>query len=136
MNSFKTRSSAKKNILTTIITFIPMFALAFLGLKIAVITWLFFEGILLLTFCFLLLLVSKTHWEIEFKGDRILLYNTGNRQSYIFEQLQQSDFHIRQSKKQKIKNTCDMKLSDAPFVFSDVEAYEEMQTYIQNNFPA
>ena len=69
------------------------------------------------------------------KGDSVLLYNTGNRQSYIFNQLRQSDFHIQQSEKQKGKNTCDMKLADAPFVFSDVQACQEMQAYIRKNFP-
>ena len=61
MHSFKTRSGARKNILTMVFTFIPMFALAFLGLKIAVSTWLFFEGILGITFCVCPILVSRTH---------------------------------------------------------------------------
>jgi len=44
---------------------------------------------------------SKTHWEIRFENNKVMIYNTGNRQSYIFEQLKQSDFHIKQSEKQK-----------------------------------
>ncbi len=135
MNRFKTRSTARKSVLTVTYTFIPMFALAFLGLKVAVATWLFFEIILLLTFGFTLFLSAKTHWEIQFENDKVLVYNTGNRQSYIFEQLRQSDFHIKQSEKQKAKNTCDMKLEDAIFVFSDVQSCQEMLAYIQENFP-
>ena len=135
MHSFKTRSTAEKSVRAVIFTFIPMFALAFLGLKIALATWLFFEIILLLVFGVCLLLVSKTHWEIEFKGDHILLYNTGNRQSYVLEALKQSDFHIKQNEKQTQKNTCDLKITDLPFAFYDVQSCKQMQTYIQENFP-
>lgn len=136
MNSFRTRSSARKSVLTIIYTFIPMFALAFLGLKIAVTTWLFFEIVLLLTFGFTLFLTAKTHWEIQFENDKVIVYNTGNRQSYVFEQIKQSDFHIKQSQKQKEKNTCDMKIEDAVFAFYDVQSCQEMLGYIRENFPA
>ena len=135
MSSFKTRSTAHKSVLTVIYTFIPLFALAFLGLKVAVATWLFFEIILLLVFGFCLLLTCKTYWEIQFKNDQVLVYNTGNRQSYIFEQLKQSDFHIKQSENQKARNSCDMKLEDSIFVFYDVQSCQEMLAYIQKNFP-
>lgn len=135
MNTFQTRSSARKSLLTLIYTFIPLFALAFLGLKIAVTTWLFFEIILLLTFGFTLLLTARTHWEIRFENDKVLIYNTGNRQSYVFQQIKQSDFHIKQSAKQKEKNTCDMKIEDSVFAFYDVQSCREMLAYIQENFP-
>lgn len=135
MNSFQTQSTSRKSVLIVIYTFIPMFALAFLGLKIAVATWLFFEIILLAVFAFLLLLTYKTHWEIQFENDKILVYNTGNRQSYIFEHLTQSDFHIKQSRKQIAENACNMKLEDAIFVFSDVQSCQEMLEYIRQNFP-
>ena len=135
MNSFKTRSTARKSVLTIIYTFIPMFALAFLGLKVAVATWLFFEIILLFVFCFTLFLTAKTHWEIQFEGDKVLVYNTGNRQSYVFEQIKQSDFHIKQSKRQEKNDTCDMKIEDSIFNFYDVQSCQEMLAYIRDNFP-
>ena len=136
MNTFRTRSSARKSVLALVYTFIPMFALAFLGLKIAVATWLFFEIVLLLVFGFTLFLTAKTHWEIQFENSKVLIYNTGNRQSYVFENIKQSDFHIKQSKKQKEANTCDMKIEDAVFVFYDVQSCQEMLAYIGENFPA
>ena len=136
MDSFKTRSTARKSVLTVIYTFIPLFALAFLGLKIAVVTWLFFEIILLVVFGFCLLLTSKTHWEIQFENGKVLIYNTGNRQSYIFEHLKQSDFHIKQSEKQKTNNSCDMKIEDSIFAFYDVQSCQEMLAYIRENFPS
>ena len=136
MNSFRTRSSARKSVLALVYTFIPMFALAFLGLKVAVVTWLFFEIVLLLVFGFTLFLTAKTHWEILFENDNVHIYNTGNRQSYVFHQIKQSDFHIKQSQKQKENNTCDMKIEDSVFAFYDVQSCREMLAYIQENFPA
>ena len=135
MNSFQTRSSARKSILTMVYTFVPLFALAFLGLKIAVATWLFFEGILALTFCFCLFLVSRTHWEIECKGSSMLLYNTGNRQSYRLDNLTQADLSIRQSAAQEKKNCCDLKIKDTPFGIYDVAHHKELAAYIRDNIP-
>ena len=105
MNSFKTRSSARKSVLTIVYTFIPLFLLAFLGLTITVAAWIFFEVILLFAFAFCLFLVSKTHWEIEFQGNTVYLYNTGNRQQYCIENLTQSALLIKQTQKQKAHNT-------------------------------
>ena len=103
MHFFKTHSSPRKSVLIVICTFIPLFLLAFWGLKIAVITWLYFEAVLLLTFVFCLFLVSRTHWEIEFQDNNINLVNTGNHHSYRIEALSQSDLIIRQTEKQKRK---------------------------------
>ena len=135
MHSFKTCSTAEKNIRVIILTYIPLFALAFFGLKIAVVTWLFFEVFLLISFLFCLFLVSRTHWEIAFNDDTIVVYNTGNRQSYVLTELKQSDFIIKQSEKQKAKNTCDMRIANMVFVFNDVQSYQQMWSYIQDNFP-
>lgn len=136
MNSFKTRSTARKSVLTVIYTFIPMFLLAFLGLKIAVITWLYFESVLLLTFVFVLFLVSKTHWEMEFQDNNVYLMNTGNRQSYYIENLTQSDLIIKQNDRQRRKNCCDLKIKNTPFGIYDVKHHKELATYIQENIPS
>ena len=135
MQTFQTRSTAAKIVRTTVFTFLLMFALAFLGLRVAVATWLFLEGVLLLCFLFCLVLTSRNHWEIRFEDDKVLVYHHGNKQSYVFQDLKQSDFHIRQTEKQKAKNTCDMQLEDAPFRFYDVQSCQEMQAYIQEHFP-
>lgn len=135
MNTFKTRSSARKNVMTVIITFLCLFALAFLGLKIAVVTWLFFETVLLLTFAFCMFLVARSHWEMEFRGCDLMLYSTGNRQSYYVEDLTRADLMIKQTEKQKAKNTCDLQIRNAPFVICDVKDHSGMWTYIQENIP-
>lgn len=136
MHTFRTRSTSGKNTRVVIFTFIPLLALAFLGLKIAVITWVFFEVFLLFMLGICLFIVGRTHWEIEFRDDTISVYNTGNRQNFVITDLKQSDFIIKQSKKQKAKNTCDMKIANMMFLFYDVQSYQEMWAYIQANFPA
>ena len=135
MNSFKTHSTVRKPALWTVYTFIALFALAFLGLKIAVVTWLFFEGIVLFSFCLSLFFVTRARWIIEFKNNNILLLNTGTRQSYCFENLRRSDIILKQSKSQVKKNSCDMKVLDTPFGIYDVQCYNELLKYLQENMP-
>ena len=134
MEIFHTRSSARKNIITVIITFFFMFALAFLGLKIAVVTWLFFEGILLITFLVCLLLTGRTHWEIDFKENHLLLSNTGNGKQFHFENLTRADLIITQNAKQQTRNTCDLKICDTPFAIYDVQNCKELSAYILAHF--
>ena len=136
MNSFKTQSTARKSVLAVIYTFIPMFLLAFWGLKIGTITWLYFESVFLLVFLFCLFLVSKTHWKIEFKDNHVSLVNTGNHQSYYIENLTQSDLIIKQTQKQKKKKRCDLKIANTPFGIYDVKQYNELMIYIQQNIPS
>lgn len=135
MNTFHTRSSPKKMIQTVLCTGLLMAALAFLGLKVAVVTWLYFEGMVILTVGFCLAIVAKTHWEIRFEDSRILLYNTGNRRSYVVEDIPRSDLMITQTKGQKEKNTCDLQIRGTVFRFYDVESCREMGEYIRRNFP-
>ena len=135
MNSFHTRSSARKSILTIICTFIPLFLLALLGLRIGLAAWLFFEGILLVTFVFCLFLVARTHWEIRFQGRDLSLYNTGNHQSYHIDSLTRSDLIIKQTEKQKQKDTCDLKIMDTHFGIYDVQGCGKLRQYIEANIP-
>ena len=135
MNSFKTQSTAHKSVITIIYTFVPMFLLSFLGLIVSVITWLYFECVLFLVFIFCLSIVSKTHWEIEFHDNNIILINTGNSESYYIENLTQSKLIIRQTSKQKRKNSCDIKIANTPFGIYDVKNCDELLIYIQQNIP-
>ena len=135
MHFFKTHSSPRKSVLIVICTFIPLFLLAFWGLKIAVITWLYFEAVLLLTFVFCLFLVSRTHWEIEFQDNNINLVNTGNHHSYRIEALSQSDLIIRQTEKQKHRNSCDLEIANTPFQIYDVKRCKKLLLYIQEHIP-
>ena len=135
MNSFKTRSSARKSVLTIVYTFILLFLLAFLGLTITVAAWIFFEGILLFVFAFCLFLVARTHWEIEFQGNTLYLYNTGNRQQYRIESLTQSALLIKQTQKQKSNNTADLLIADTTLRLYDVQNCSDLLTYVRENLP-
>lgn len=135
MAAFRTQSSSQKTVHTILLTFLPMFALAFLGLRVAVATWLFFEIILLVTFGFCMLMGARSYFEMVFQGNRIVVYNRGNRQSYEFEDLKQSDFLIKQSSKQKTLNTCDLQIKDCMFRFNDVQNSSQLLCYIRENFP-
>lgn len=135
MNSFKTRSSARKSVLTIVYTFIPLFLLAFLGLTITVAAWIFFEVILLFAFAFCLFWVSKTHWEIEFQGNTVYLYNTGNRQQYCIENLTQSSLLIKQTQKQKSNNAADLLIGDTTLRLYDVQNCSDLLTYVRENLP-
>lgn len=135
MQPFTTQSSPKKTIRTVLITFVIAFALAFLGLTVTVALWLFLEGILALTMAYCLFLVSRTYWTIQIRDDQIALYNHANRQTYLFEDLKQSDLRITQTEKQKENNTCDMRIQDAPFRIYDAASYSEMMAYIREHMP-
>ena len=135
MNSFKTRSSARKAVLIVICAYIPVFLLAFLGLKVTVVTWLYLECMLLLAFAFCLYIVSKTHWEIELQGSDINLVNTGNRQSYHLENFRQGDFIITQTRAQKRRNCCDLQIADTLFRMYDVKHCDKLLIYIQEHIP-
>ena len=64
----------------------------------------------------------------------LFLVNNGNGQGYTFEALKAEDFKITQSEAQKAKNTCDMRVSDAPFAMYDIENCDELKAYIKANF--
>lgn len=134
MDSFTTRSTTRKSTMTILLTYLFLFLLAFLGLKIAVITWLFFEGVLLFAFLLCLFFVSRTHWEIEFQGQNLVMYNTGNHQSYCFDSLTRSDFQITQNIRQSRQNSCDMKIRNTPFGIYDVQNSDALNRYLEAHF--
>lgn len=134
MNTFQTHSTSQKLTLTALFTFLLLFALAFLGLKITVAAWLFFEIILLLTMVFCVILVKRNYWELEFADCVLFLYHHGNGQRFRFDDLLSRDFQITQTGKQKEKNTCDLRIQGTPFRMYDVQNCEELRTYIHTHF--
>ncbi len=134
MNNFYTESSSKRSVITVVCTSAVMFALAFLGLAVTLAAWIFFEAIVLVVFVICLMLTKKTYWKIEFTGNTLTIFNNGNGQSYVFTDLNTEDFKITQSEAQKAKNTCDMRISDAPFAFYDVADCKELKEYIEKHF--
>lgn len=130
MNSFHTESSSRKNVGAILYTYFGLALLSLLGLKIAVITCLYFEAVALISALMCFFAVSKTRWIMDFHDNTLLLTNTGNKKQYYIDNLSASDFHFKQSKKQRSANRCDLTLADYSFKLYDVNNYEELKQYV------
>ena len=128
--SFHTESSARKSQLIILSVFIVLALLSLFGLKIALITCLYFEGMTLICFILCFVLVSKTRWLLDFQDNVLILTNTANHKQYRLDELTVSDFHFKQTAVQKKANRCDLKLDNLPFGLYGVKKYEELNAYI------
>ena len=128
--SFHTESSARKSQLVVLSVFIVFALLSLFGLKIALITCLYFEGMTLICFIICFVLVSKTRWLLDFQYNVLILTNTANHNQYRLGDLTVSDFHFKQTSVQIKANRCDLKLTNLPFGLYDVNHYEELKAYI------
>lgn len=132
--SFHTESSARKNQLVILCVFIILALLSLFGLKIALITCLYFEGMTLLCFIICFVLVSKTRWLLDFQDNVLILTNTANHNQYRLDDLTVSDFHLKQTAVQMKANRCDLTLANLPFRLYDVKNYEELKAYITSTY--
>ena len=132
--SFHTESSARKSQLVIFYVYIVFALLSLFGLKIALITCLFFEGLTLLCFILCFVFVSKTHWLLDFQDNVLILTNTANHNQYRLDDLTISDFHFKQTSVQMKANRCDLKLANLPFGLYDIYNYEELKTYINSAY--
>lgn len=124
MDSFKTHSTPRKNLIVVLLTGVIMCAAAFWGLTITVAAWLFFEGIVLVCTIFCLLITARTYLILEFNGSDLILTNNGTKQQYLFQDLTLADFKIKQSAAQKKQNACDLRIADTPFQINDLQNYD------------
>ena len=130
MISFHTESSARKNQLIIVYEYIVFALLSLFGLKIALITCLYFEGLVLVCFILGFVAVSKTRWLLDFQDNVLILTNTANHNQYRLEDLTFSDFHFKQTAVQMKANRCDLKIANLPFALYGVKNYEELKAYI------
>ena len=128
--SFHTESSARKNQLVVLSVFIALALLSLFGLRIALITCLYFEGMTLICCIFCFVLVSKARWLLDFQDNVLILTNTANHKQYRLDDLTVSDFHFNQNAIQKKANRCNLKLANLPFALYSVKNYEELKAYI------
>ncbi len=128
--SFHTESSARKSQLVVLYVFFVLALLSLLGLKIALITCLYFEGMTLFCFIICFVLVSRTRWLLDFEDNVLILTFTANHNQYQLDDLTVSDFHFKQTAAQKKTNRCDLKLARFPFKLNGVNNYEELKAYI------
>lgn len=112
-----------------------VFALASIGaLKVTTAFFLLLEVILAVTFLFLVFITSRAYWVLRFEDAHLYLTDCGSHQTYHVYDVPASDFVFRQSKSQKAKNRCDLKIRNTVFAIYDAEQYEEMTRYIAENF--
>ena len=131
MDSFKTHSTATRNVKTVAITMLVMVAAAFAGLLVSTALWIFLEVVLLICGTMCMLLTARTYWQIELHGLDVILLNMGNHQSYCVDELSYDDFHIRQTPAQAAKDCCDLKIADYSFVMNDVQNCTSLKEYLQ-----
>ena len=135
MNSFKTVTSPKNNIITFSVTCAIMFALAFLALSITVAFWLFLEIVIAAIFTILFFRVKRAYWIIEFQDKLLILNDNGNGKTYQVDQLTVADFEFKQTEKQKALNSGDVRMVNYPlFMMYDVQNYREFEAYVRRNF--
>lgn len=131
---FQTISSSKKNVNTMLITWACLSAAALLGLLVSAAACIFIEVIMLFVFLFMIMLVAKTRWLLEFEGRILTITNLANQQQYYFDDLTAKDFIITQTPSQKEKNSAHLKIMGSSAVFNDVQNISELNAYITSHF--
>ena len=64
-NQFETISSAQRNVRTVLFVWLAMALLALLGLKVSIVTWVFFEGMVAISCLAALFLTAKGKWRMR-----------------------------------------------------------------------
>ena len=137
METFSTVSDSRKRyFLTMLIVWLVLSALALLGLKVALITCLFFEVIILLTcvFCWVLVRKTTTRWRLEFEENTLLLTNLGKRQSYEVWDVPAEDFVLKQTKAQRKRDCGDLRIRNTMFTLIEVQNFSATKQYIETHF--
>ena len=130
MNSFHTESSSRKGQHVILYVYLSFALLSLIGLKIALITCLYFEAISLFSALICFVAVSKTRWTIDFYEKTLLLSNNANGKQFCLDNLTAADFRFKQNAFQKSADLCDLVLTDLPFILCDVKNCEELKQYV------
>lgn len=121
---------------TCIIIWLALSAFALLALRIAVITCLFFEGIVLAVCIFTYIYVCKNtaRWKLEFQDNTLLVTNLGNQQKYSVYDVAAEDFILKQTKSQKKRDCGDLRVKDTIVMMGDVQQFSAVKQYIESHF--
>ena len=133
-NRFQTVSTASRNVKTIVISCIVMAVLACLGLKISFMMFIYLEAMVLLCCIIMVIMGSKTKWNMIFSGTSLTITNMATNKQYYLRNLKHSDFIFKQSKTQKAKNCAHLKIIGSSAVFNDVQHFAELKAYIDQNF--
>ena len=133
-HQYQTVSSSAKNVKTLIVVWIVMAIVAIFGLTVSLVAFIFFEVVIAISCMVMLLIVSKARWLLHFEGTTLTIINLANRRAYRLDDLKHSDFVFTQSQVQKDKNCAHLKIIGSSAVFHDVQDFEKMKFYIDQNF--
>lgn len=110
--------------------------LSLLALKIALITFLFFEGLVTIS-CVIAYFMSTRHiarWILYFEDDVLYLTNMGNKQQYKVWDTPLEDFVFNQTKNQAKHNTGSIMIRDTIFFIDSIQNFTETKQYIETHF--
>ena len=137
MDIFTTIADCRKgSARTCIVMWLALSTLALLALRIAVISCLFFEGIVLAVCVFTYIYVCKNtaRWKLEFQGNTLLVTNLGNQQKYRVYDVLAEDFILKQTKFQLKRDCGDLRVKDTVVMMGDVQQFSAVKQYIETHF--
>ena len=127
--------SRRRTIIELLITYIIFTLLACLGFLIDWATFLFFEV------CIIASLSIWPHrlrtdrgWKLEFVDDNLTVINLYTRESFAVYDISASDLIIKQTKKEKQLDYCDLKIKNTIFNIRGIRKCEELKKYIKENY--
>lgn len=127
--------SKRRTITELIITYIAFTLLACFGFLISSSAFLFFE------FCIISSLIiwpqrlkRDKGWKLDFEGNYLTLINLYTRESYAVYDISASDLIIKQTKKEKEMDYCDLKIKDTIFNLRGVQNCKKLKEYIKENY--
>ena len=137
MNTFTTKSDSRKTLVITVdCCWIIMTLLSLFALKVAVITFLFCEG--LATFGavggYFMSVRNIARWNLYFENDVLYLTNMGTKQEYTVWDTPLEDFVFNQTKNQKRHNTGSIMIRDTIFFIDSIQNFTETKQYIETHF--
>lgn len=139
-DSFITETDPKYALLhinkSLIIVFLVLSFIACFGFIVAWQTFMFFEVIIFVG-CFIVFLQNKQkghYWNLNFEGHTLTITNLITYESFYVYDVSASDFIIKQSKREKQLNSCNLRIKRTVLELGGVKNCQQMKDYIQKNY--
>lgn len=119
-----------------IIVFMAFSLFACFGFLIAWQTFIFFEGIVLLSCTVALFSMKRSNhnYELYFENDHLCITNRATGETFEVYDIPASDFIITQTKKEKTVNYCSLTIKKTVFAFGGIKNCLELKKYISENY--
>lgn len=127
--------SRRRTIIELVITYIVFTLIACFGFLISSSAFWFFE------FCIITSIIiwpqrlrTDRGWKLEFIDDNLTVINLYTRESFAVYDISASDLIIKQTKKEKQLDYCDLKIKNTIFNIRGIQNCEELKSYIKKNY--